>query len=69
MAAFTSLPLCQLGRTGPKLPRLGLGLMGVSGIYGLQAPDNKRLPFLDEEYKRREIFWDIGRSLSCCLLT
>lgn len=40
------------------LPRLGLGLMGVSGIYGLPAPDNERLSFLDEAYKRRETFWD-----------
>lgn len=69
MVALRSLPLRQLGRTGPMLPRLGLGLMGVSGIYGLPAPDNERLSFLDEAYKRRETFWDTGTFSSCCLLT
>lgn len=69
MATFTSLPLRQLGRTGPKLPRLGLGLMGVSGIYGLPAPDNERLSFLDEAYKRGETFWDTGRLSSASILT
>jgi hypothetical protein len=60
MASFNKLPTRQLGKNGPQIPRLGLGLMGISGIYGMPAPDAERLAFLDEVYKKRETFWDTG---------
>ncbi len=61
MAPHIKLALRQLGNIGPKVPRLGLGLMGVSGIYGMPAPDDERLAFLDEAYKMGETFWDTGK--------
>jgi len=60
MGAYAKLniSLRQLGKNGPQVPRLGLGLMGVSGIYGLPAPDHERLALLDEAYSMGETFWD-----------
>jgi hypothetical protein len=51
-----------LGKNGPQVPRLGLGLMGLSGHYGLPAPDEERLAFLDKAYEMGERFWDTGES-------
>lgn len=58
-----SLQLRQLGKSGPTVPRLGLGMMGLSGMYGTPAPDAERLDFLDEAYKMGETWWDTGKSL------
>ncbi|KAJ5620702.1 aldo-keto reductase [Penicillium lagena] len=52
------LPTRSLGRNGPLVPRLGLGLMGISGTYGLPSADTERLAFLDEAYEKGERFWD-----------
>ncbi|CAG8145973.1 unnamed protein product [Penicillium olsonii] len=52
------LPARRLGRHGPLVPRLGLGLMGASGVYGSPASDEKRFKFLDQAYERGERFWD-----------
>lgn len=60
MAAFKTLPTRPLGKNGPLVPRLGLGLMGASGTYGTSLADAERLAFLDEAYKRGERFWDTG---------
>jgi aryl-alcohol dehydrogenase-like predicted oxidoreductase len=54
------LPTRSLGKNGPQLPRLGLGLMNASGTYGLAGSDANRLAFLDEAYKMGEVFWDTG---------
>ncbi|KAJ5391692.1 Aldo/keto reductase [Penicillium cosmopolitanum] len=58
MSALKTLPARPLGRNGPLVPRLGLGLMGLSGQYGYSAPEAERLHFLDEAYKRGQWFWD-----------
>ncbi|CAG7916710.1 unnamed protein product [Penicillium olsonii] len=52
------LPARRLGRHGPLVPRLGLGLMGASGVYGSPASDEKRFKFLDQACERGEQFWD-----------
>ena len=63
MASFPKLPTRPLGMgNGPQIPRMGLGLVGLSGSYGLPGPDTERLAFLDEVYKRGEIFWDTDKS-------
>ncbi|KAF3931620.1 hypothetical protein ABW20_dc0102797 [Dactylellina cionopaga] len=58
MSSFSKLITRQLGKNGPEVPRIGLGLLGLSGSYGAPGPDTERLAFLDEVYKRGEIFWD-----------
>lgn len=66
---MSKLPTRPLGKNGPQLPRLGLGLMNSSGTYGLPGLDADRLTFLDEAYKMGEVFWDTGtltfQSFSC----
>ncbi|KAH8880493.1 Aldo/keto reductase [Thozetella sp. PMI_491] len=47
-----------LGKNGPLVTRVGLGLMGISTLYGLPAPDEERLAFLDKAHEMGEIFWD-----------
>ncbi|KAJ5604495.1 Aldo/keto reductase [Penicillium lagena] len=58
MATFKALPTRPLGRNGPLVPRLGLGLMGASGTYGSALSDEERFALLDEAYKKGERFWD-----------
>ncbi|RAL02544.1 Aldo/keto reductase [Aspergillus ibericus CBS 121593] len=58
MATLSKLPTRPLGKNGPLLPRIGLGLMGASGTYGQGLPEAEHLAFLDEAYKRGETFWD-----------
>lgn len=53
-----SLPTAPLGRNGPQVPRLGLGLMGLSVFYGTAKPDPERLALLDAAYEMGERFWD-----------
>jgi aryl-alcohol dehydrogenase-like predicted oxidoreductase len=50
----------QLGKNGPLVPRLGVGLMGASGTYGMPSADDVRLAFLDDAYNMGETFWDTG---------
>ncbi|KAM0518986.1 hypothetical protein ACHAPE_003977 [Trichoderma viride] len=55
-----------LGKNGPQVPRLGLGLMGLSGHYGLPAPDEERFAFLDKAYDMGERFWDTSDMYGDC---
>jgi len=53
-----SLPTRQLGKNGPQVTALGLGLMGISVFYGPKKPDSERFAFLDHAYEKGERFWD-----------
>jgi hypothetical protein len=66
MAALKTLPTRPLGRTGPLVPRLGLGLMGASGTYGAASSDTDRFTLLNDAYMRGECFWDTGKSRTAC---
>lgn len=53
-----SLPTRKLGRDGPQVTGLGLGLMGLSAFYGPKLPDEKRMAFLDAAaYDMGERHW------------
>jgi len=57
-AIGNKLPTRKLGRNGPHITALGLGLMGLSAFYGEKKPDNERYAFLDAAYAKGELFWD-----------
>lgn len=54
----TQLPTRQLGKDGPRVTALGIGLMGLSAFYGAAASDEERLKFLDYVYESGQRFWD-----------
>lgn len=56
------VPTRPLGKNGPQVPRLGLGLMPLSGFYNLPVPDEEQLAFLDEAWKAGARFWDTCES-------
>jgi aryl-alcohol dehydrogenase-like predicted oxidoreductase len=62
MTSFSKLLRCPLGKNGPQVPRMGLGLMNGSGIYGLPLPDEERFALLDRAYELGQTMWDTGES-------
>ncbi|KAF2130693.1 aldo/keto reductase-like protein [Dothidotthia symphoricarpi CBS 119687] len=52
------LPTRRLGKNGPEITALGLGLMGLSVGYGKPRSDPERLAFLTHAYKLGETSWD-----------
>ncbi|KAI1411189.1 Aldo/keto reductase-like protein [Hypoxylon sp. FL1857] len=62
MSPPKNLPTTQLGKSGPQVPKLGFGLMGLSVGYGTVAPDEERLKVLDRAWELGEIFWDTAVS-------
>jgi hypothetical protein len=54
----STLPTARLGSQGPLVPRLGLGLMGMSVFYGAAGSDEDRFKILDRAIEIGETFWD-----------
>lgn len=52
------LPTRKLGKTGPQVPALGFGVMGLSAFYGQPESDESRFLILDRAYELGEAFWD-----------
>jgi aryl-alcohol dehydrogenase-like predicted oxidoreductase len=48
----------NLGRGGPLVTAVGLGLMGLSAFYGKPMPDEERFAFLSHAHRVGERFWD-----------
>ncbi|KAI5837485.1 NADP-dependent oxidoreductase domain-containing protein [Morchella snyderi] len=55
---MTILPTRPLGRNGPQVNALGLGLMGLSAFYGKVDSDEERFKVLDRAHELGERFWD-----------
>jgi aryl-alcohol dehydrogenase-like predicted oxidoreductase len=54
----TPVPLRKLGKDGPSVPALGLGLMGMSFAYGTIPSDEDRFKVLDRAVELGATFWD-----------
>jgi aryl-alcohol dehydrogenase-like predicted oxidoreductase len=52
------LPTRKLGKNGPEITALGLGLMGISSVYGEVPPEAERLQVLDRAYELGQDSWD-----------
>ncbi|KAI8964543.1 putative aldo-keto reductase [Daldinia sp. FL1419] len=51
--------LRRLGKDGPLVPAIGLGLMGASySVYGKELDDEERFKLLDRALELGETFWD-----------
>ncbi|KAF5019267.1 hypothetical protein F66182_8720 [Fusarium sp. NRRL 66182] len=53
-----SLPTRALGKDGPLIPAMGLGLMGMSHSYGETPSDEERFAVLDRAVEIGATFWD-----------
>ncbi|KAG7290044.1 hypothetical protein NEMBOFW57_000036 [Staphylotrichum longicolle] len=58
MSTSPNVPTRQLGRDGPTIPLLGLGLMGLSSFYGTPPPDEERFKLLDRAHELGCRHWD-----------
>ncbi|KAM0540537.1 hypothetical protein ACHAPJ_013585 [Fusarium lateritium] len=62
MSLSTQLLTMPLGKNGPSVVRLGLGLMSSSANYGLPAGDDERFKLLDKAHSTGAKFWDTADS-------
>ncbi|KAL2864857.1 NADP-dependent oxidoreductase domain-containing protein [Aspergillus lucknowensis] len=53
-----SIPTRTLGRNGPEVTSVGLGLMSIGGAYGAAPSDEERLALLDRAHEIGQWFWD-----------
>ncbi|RYO86800.1 hypothetical protein DL766_000160 [Monosporascus sp. MC13-8B] len=53
-----NVPLRRLGKNGPLAPALGLGLMGMSFLYGKAPSDEERFAVLDRAVELGATNWD-----------
>lgn len=56
--ANNNVPLRRLGKNGPLVPALGLGLMGMSILYGQAPSDEERFKLLDRAVELGATNWD-----------
>ncbi|KAF6833845.1 aldo/keto reductase YakC [Colletotrichum plurivorum] len=66
MSPPASLPTRKLGKNGPEITALGLGLMGLGTAYGKPGPDEERLAFLDRAWEMGATNWDTSDIYGDC---
>lgn len=70
--ANNNVPLRRLGKNGPLVPALGLGLMGMSILYGQAPSDEERFKLLDRAVELGATNWDssewVSAPIPCQLL-
>lgn len=47
-----------LGRDGPQVNPIGLGIMSIGGVYGAAGSDEDRFTLLDRAHELGQTFWD-----------
>jgi aryl-alcohol dehydrogenase-like predicted oxidoreductase len=61
--------LRQLGKNGPYVSPVGLGLMGMSHrVYGPPPSDEERFTLLDRALELGSTFWDSSESVTNLVL-
>jgi aryl-alcohol dehydrogenase-like predicted oxidoreductase len=53
-----NVPTRKLGKYGPVVPALGLGLMGMGMLYGVPPSDEERFKVLDRALEIGATHWD-----------
>jgi aryl-alcohol dehydrogenase-like predicted oxidoreductase len=53
-----SLPTRSLGRNGPQVPAVGVGLMSLGSIYGYAGTLEDKVAFLEHAHSIGARFWD-----------
>lgn len=53
-----SLPVRTLGRNGPEVTAVGLGLMSLGDAYGSQDSMEHKVSFLEHAHAAGQLFWD-----------
>ncbi|CAG7967773.1 unnamed protein product [Penicillium nalgiovense] len=53
-----SIPTRALGRNGPQIPAVGLGLMSIGGIYGSAGSLDEKVALLEHAHATGQWFWD-----------
>lgn len=64
---MSDVPLRKLGATGPLVPSLGFGCMGLSSAYGPVGEDEARFKVLDKAHELGSRLWDTSDVCKCCL--
>ena len=57
---MSTIPSKLLGHNGPRVPAMGLGLMGLSAFYNdtSNQSDEARFEVLDAAHAAGQVFWD-----------
>lgn len=61
MSPPVTLPSQPLGKNGPEVPRIGVGLMNIS-MFNKSQTEADKLAMLDGAWSKGEVFWDTGTS-------